>query len=205
MPHFDAILFDFDGVLADTEPVHFACWCEALAPLGISLDWQFFCGHCIGVDDRQMMRMIGARMNPPLDFEVLWARYPDKKEAFRKRTLAAPPFAPGIADLLTRLRKEYKLAVVSSSARTEIEPLLAAGGLDGLFDALVCGREAQKQKPAPEPYLMAASLLKVERPLVVEDSEAGIASGRAAGFEVLAVPSADGTSEAVLRRLAQSA
>jgi len=42
MPEFDAILFDFDGVLADTEPVHFACWAETLAPLGIRLEWEFF-------------------------------------------------------------------------------------------------------------------------------------------------------------------
>jgi beta-phosphoglucomutase-like phosphatase (HAD superfamily) len=65
----------------------------------------------------------------------------------------------------------------------------------------VCGREAGRHKPAPDPYLRAASLLDAKKPLVVEDSEAGIASGRTAGFEVLAVVSSAGMPELVRQRL----
>jgi HAD superfamily hydrolase (TIGR01509 family) len=199
---FDAILFDFDGVLADTEPIHFACWAEALVPLGVTFDWDYFRDHCVGMDDRAMMHLLAGRSDPPRDWETLWARYPEKNGAFRSRTLSAPPFAPGLAEFLARLNGEYKLAVVTASARAEIEPLLAAGGLDRYFDALVCGREAGLHKPAPDPYLRAASLLDAKKPLVVEDSAAGIASGRAAGFEVLAVASAARMMDAVQGRLA---
>ena len=77
--------------------------------------------------------------------------------------------------------------MVSSSSASEIEPLLVAGGIRGHFDTIVGGSDVQRHKPAPEPYLLAASRLGVDRALVLEDSAAGIASGRAAGFEVLTV------------------
>jgi HAD superfamily hydrolase (TIGR01509 family) len=202
MPDFDAILFDFDGVLADTEPAHFACWAEALAPLGVTLEWDFFRDHCIGIDDRAMVHLLAARSSPPRDWESLWARHQAKSELFRSRTLASPPFAPELGAFLNRLHGAYKLAVVTASARADIEPLLAAGGLSEYFDALVCGKEAGRHKPAPDPYLRAASLIEARKPLVVEDSEAGIASGRAAGFEVLAALAAADVPELVMRRLA---
>ena len=81
-----------------------------------------------------------------------------------------------------------KLAVVSSSGRTEVEPPIVHAGIRERFEVLVCGLEAGKLKPAPEPYLRAAELLGVRRPLVVEDSESGVASAVAAGFDVLRIP-----------------
>jgi len=201
MPPFDAILFDFDGVLADTEPVHFAAWAEALAPLGVTFDWDFFREHCVGIDDRSMVPLFEALADPPFDPEAIWARHPEKVALFRRWTLASPPFAPELGGFLKRLHVAHKLAVVTASARVEIEPLLVAGGIAQHFDALVCGKEAGRNKPAPDPYLRAASLLQAKSPLVVEDSEAGIASGRAAGFEVLVVERAAGMIEAVTRRL----
>jgi len=56
MPEFDAILFDFDGVLLDSEPVHCACWAEVLAPLGVTVEWEYYRQHGVGVDDRGMLR-----------------------------------------------------------------------------------------------------------------------------------------------------
>lgn len=201
MPEFDAILFDFDGVLVDSEPVHYACWRDALSEIGVTLTWDFFQEQCVGLDDRSMMALLAARSNPPRAFEELWARHPAKKELFRARMLADPPFAPGLAELLGGLRAQYKLALVTSSSRAEVDPVLAAGGLASCFDAMVCGRDAGALKPAPEPYLLAAKLLGAARPLAVEDSQPGLASARAAGFPVVAVPNAAGMPEAVLRAL----
>jgi len=189
VPSFDAILFDFDGVLADTEPFHWTCWAEVLKPLGLNLTWEYYRAHCIGIDDRDMLRMMAACADPPRDWEELWAQYPRKKELFRARTLAAPPFDPALDGWLRGLHGDYKLAVVSSSSRSEIDALLKAGALRGHFDVLVCAEDVpgRKLKPAPDPYLLAAGQLGAVHPLVVEDSQAGIASGRAAGFDVLAV------------------
>ena len=94
------------------------------------------------------------------------------------------------------------MAVVTSSGRSEIEPLLEAGGLRRYFDTLVCARDAPRHKPAPDPYLLAAERLAARTALVVEDSEAGIASGRAAGFEVLEVRTPADVPRLVLDRLA---
>jgi len=201
---FDAILFDFDGVLIDSEPLHCLCWADVLKPLGMTLEWEFYRDHCIGIDDREMLRMMATQSDPPRDWEQLWAQYPAKKELFRDRTMSAPPFDPALDHFLATLHGQYKMAVVSSSARAEIEPLLKAGGLRRYFDTMVCDKEAGAHKPAPEPYLMAAQLLGASNPLVVEDSPAGIASGRAAGFEVLAVQSPAEVPELVRRRLARA-
>jgi HAD superfamily hydrolase (TIGR01509 family) len=201
MTPFDAILFDFDGVLIDSEPLHCLCWADVLEPLGLTLEWEFYRDHCIGIDDREMLRMMATQANPPRDWQELWAQYPAKKELFRRRTLDAPPFHPALESLLIELNGKYRMAVVSSSARAEIEPLLEAGGLRRFFEVMVCDKEAGAHKPAPEPYLMAARLLGVRNPLVVEDSPAGIASGRAAGFEVLAVRNPGEVPELVRQRL----
>ncbi len=187
MPEFQAILFDFDGVLLDSEPVHCACWAEELAGLGVTLTWDFYSRHCIGIDDREMLRMMASQSDPPRDWRDLWALYPAKKERFRARMIAQPAFDPALNGLLARLAGRYRLAVVSSSSTAEVEPLLTAGGLRTYFDTLVGGEQVQHHKPAPDPYLLAAGRLGVTRALVLEDSPAGIASGRAAGFEVLAV------------------
>jgi HAD superfamily hydrolase (TIGR01509 family) len=188
MPPFDAILFDFDGVLLDSEPMHCACWAAVLAPLGVKLSWEFYRGCCIGVDDREMLRMMARQSDPPFDWNLLWAQYPAKQALFRDRMEKAPPFDAALSSFLTELEQQYSLAVVSSSACAEIVPLLVAGGLRGYFRTVVGGDSVQRHKPDPEPYRLAADRLHSKRPLVLEDSPAGIASGRAAGFEVLAIP-----------------
>jgi HAD superfamily hydrolase (TIGR01509 family) len=187
MPAFDSILFDFDGVLADTEPVHCACWAEVLAPQGIALEWGAYRERYMGIDDREMLRMLAAEAAPQLSWEDLWTLYPAKKERFRARVMAAPPFDPALPAFLSALSRRYMLAVVSSSSCSEIEPMLEAGGLRRYFRTVVGSESVKRHKPAPDPYLLAAERLGVRTPLVLEDSEAGLASGRAAGFEVLAV------------------
>jgi HAD superfamily hydrolase (TIGR01509 family) len=202
MSEFEAILFDFDGVICDSEPVHWACWAAVLAPLGVTLDWEFYRDLCIGIDDREMLRMMAVRSDPPRDWETLWAQYSAKRDLFRTRILGAPPFPPGIREFLEGLRGQYKMAVVTSSGRAEIEPLLQTGDLLRYFDTLVCAGDTDRHKPAPDPYLLAARRLQARTALVVEDSDAGIASGRAAGFEVLPVKSPGDMPELVARRLA---
>ena len=183
----DALLFDFDGVLADTEPLHFACWNEVLQPFGIQVSWDFYQKQCIGVTDRLMIERLVAARIPPAAFEEVYSQYPRKKEIFRAHMEANPPFPEETLLLIRELSSNFNLAVVSSSGRLEIEPALSAAGIRQYFQSLVCGKEVPNLKPAPDPYLRAAELLGAARPLVVEDSEAGVASGQAAGFDVLRV------------------
>ena len=99
MPAFDAILFDFDGVLVDSEPLHCACWAEVLGPLGVNLTWEFYRDHYLGIDDRDMLRRIAAEVSPPLDWQALWTQYPAKKELFHHK-MEQPPFPPELPKLL---------------------------------------------------------------------------------------------------------
>jgi beta-phosphoglucomutase len=182
----EAIFFDFDGVLLDTEPVHWACWADMLATVGLTLSWEYYRDSCIGIDDRDMLRAMAGQADPPREWESLWSLYPDKKKLFQER-MSCPPFEPELVEVLGELRGDYRTAVVSSSSASEIEPLLIAGGIRRHFDTIVGGEMVTRHKPAPEPYLLAAERLGVKRALVLEDSAAGIASGKAAGFEVIAV------------------
>lgn len=184
---FDSILFDFDGVLADTEPVHWACWAEVLAPFGIELSWPYYERECIGIADWVMLERLGAARRPPISADELWPSYGLKKKRFLDKIEAEPPLLVETLNLIRELQPLYKLAVVSSSDRSEVEPPLVRAGIRDCFQAIVCGMEVSNLKPAPDPYLRAAELLGVRSPLVVEDSEAGVWAGIAAGFEVLKV------------------
>ncbi len=187
MTLFDSVLFDFDGVIADSEPLHYDVWCEVLAPWGFKMDWDVYVRECVGISDRLMIERFCQAQTPPLDFEEIYAQYPRKKERFSERMIEVMPFPEATVTLLREL--ELPLAVVSSSGRNEVEPPLIHAGIRDLFGALVCGLEAGKLKPEPDPYLLGAKLLEARNPLVVEDSEAGEKSGRAAGFTVLRVAS----------------
>jgi beta-phosphoglucomutase len=200
---YEAILFDFDGVLVDSEPVHYACWTEILSDYNLHLDWDFYCRECIGVADREMLARLRLQRDPPIPLESLLAEYPRKKNMFRDRMLAVDPVGTSVRELLSGLHDEYRLGVVTSSGRTEVEPILTAAGIHEHFDAAVYGGDVRNKKPAPDPYLEAARRLGITRALVVEDSEAGVASARAAGFDVLRVRSADEVPVAVRQALSR--
>jgi beta-phosphoglucomutase len=196
----EAVLFDFDGVLMDSEPVHFAAWQEALEPLGIHVPWSVFTGQLVGASEPVTMGIFARLADPPMDIEKIRARYPVKKALFQRRMLAAP-FAPGMREFMASLEGRYRMAVVSSSSRAELEPLLERGGLSGFLGATVFGEDVECQKPAPDPYLLAARLLRVRLALVVEDSDAGMESARRAGFPAVRIPSPARTVELVAQAL----
>lgn len=182
----EAVLFDFDGVLVDSEPVHFECWREILRPFGIALEREYYDRHCIGISDRAMIRTL-VEMGGRADlFDEVYALYPAKKNLFRERMLASPPVHEETLELLRSLDR-WRLAVVTSSGRTEVEPILDRLGVLPLFATAVYGGDVEKLKPSPEPYLKAAENLGIRDAIVVEDSAAGRESGRAAGFEVIEI------------------
>jgi beta-phosphoglucomutase len=185
---YDAILFDFDGTLVDSEPVHFEAWREVLAPFKIELTWDEYARNCIGVSDRAMILRLAAELG--LSFEELYATYPAKKEIVRSKLLANPPMPAATKALIPTLT-QVPIAVVTSSYELEVLPILDTLGLSHLFQTMVFGDQVQKLKPHPEPYLTAAQRLGVHNPLVFEDSDAGLASARAAGFTAIQVPHPD--------------
>jgi HAD superfamily hydrolase (TIGR01509 family) len=179
----DVLLFDFDGVLADTERVHHASWNTVLEPYGIQFTWPEYVKQCVGIADR----MVAERLQLPEPASAV-AR---KQQLFRQGLEETPPFQQETIELLQELVESYRMAVVSSSYRTEIFPPIERAGLLPLFETLVFGNDVQNLKPAPDPYLLAVARLGARSALVIEDSEAGVASGTAAGLEVLRVSGPD--------------
>jgi HAD superfamily hydrolase (TIGR01509 family) len=185
---YDSVLFDFDGVLADTEPIHWRCWRETLAPLEIELTWETYCANCIGVADRNMLAFLATLASRPVEVEALRPHYATKKELFRRKIGEADPCPAETVELIRSLGG-YRVAVVTSSGRLEVAPVLERAGLIPYLAAMVFGEDVTRHKPAPDAYLLAAKRVGAARPLVVEDSAAGIESARAAGFDFVRVGS----------------
>ena len=205
MVEYDAILFDFDGVLADSEAIHYACWVEILAPHGIDLTWDNYQAHCIGITDRAMLEVLRHQVDPPYDIDLLWPEYPRKKALFRQKAAANPPIAESTKELILSLSLTgQSLAVVSSSGRAELEPVLESAGLLACFKTLVCFEDVTLLKPHPDPYLEGARRLGAQNPLVIEDSDAGVASGQAAGFDVLRLDHPDQLAERLRKHLGRA-
>jgi beta-phosphoglucomutase len=195
---YDALLFDFDGVLADTERVHHRAWNQTLEPLGIQLDWPAYQKNFIGVADEVALRERLGLSDRANGRDSLVAR---KQALFRQGLAESQPFLADTVRLLEEISTMYTLAVVSSSYKSVVEPPLVREGLRQFFQLLITGEDVQNFKPSPEPYLLAAERLGAQRPLVIEDSEAGVASGRAAGFEVLRVSAVENVGREVRERL----
>jgi HAD superfamily hydrolase (TIGR01509 family) len=187
-------------VLVDSEPIHYNCWRQVLAEFRLELDWDTYHRLFIGVSDREMVEAVVRMGGGAVSSADVYARYPRKKELFRKIAAEHAPIAPEAGELMAELNA-YRLGVVSSSGRQEVEPILAAAGLRPYFEVTIFGEDVTRHKPDPLPYLTAAERLGVKRVLVVEDSEAGIASGKAAGFEVLRIPHPHDTARLVRNHL----
>ena len=185
---YDGLLFDFDGVVVESEPIHFKCWLELLVPLGINPTWEWFAANCVGIADTELFDTIAA-LNPSANGDQVGAVYPAKTALYRETMRVKPPFAPGIH----RLLKDLTLAglphgLVTSSSQEEVIPILQVGGLN--FNPRIFRDDVTYRKPHPEPYLKAAAALGGRRILAIEDSEHGANSARAAGLDVLKIANA---------------
>ena len=197
---YDSVLFDLDGVLIDSEPLHFQAWREVLRPFGICLEWDLYQEKAIGMADRPMLEMLAALYDMAPDVDRLWTQYPAKRRRFQELAAQKPPVPAGVLELLKSLRA-YALAVVTSSGRLDVEPVIQMCGFQPYFQAFIFCDDVSRPKPDPEPYLKAAALLGARTPLVVEDSDAGIEAGNAAGFDTLRIDNPARMPELVRNRL----
>jgi len=188
-----AVIFDFDGVLVNSEPLHYSALREALATEGIEIDEGEYLRTYLAFDDWEAVRIALERHGSACDAERVDAIATRKAELFDE-LLPRIPFFPGARELLDALAPHLPLAIASGARRGEIERILEADGLRDVFQAIVGAEDVPATKPRPDPYLRALKLLSSSLPgleapecLVIEDSMAGIASGLAAGMRVLAV------------------
>ncbi|HEX2253310.1 MAG TPA: HAD family phosphatase [Thermoanaerobaculia bacterium] len=195
-----AVLFDFNGVLVDDEPIHLALFQEVLAEEGIELDREGYYRRYLGFDDRGAFSAILADAGQEAGAPRL-ARLIARKAAYYQERIRREgyPFFPGAAALLrSALARGWMLGVVSGALHDEVEGALRQLGVRDHFKAIVAAEDVAEGKPDPEGYLRALDALNSQPPLperlfhphevlVIEDSPAGLAAAAAAGLPTLGV------------------
>jgi HAD superfamily hydrolase (TIGR01509 family) len=189
-----AIVFDFDGVIANTEPLHFEAYRGVLAPHGIALSETEYYARYLGYDDVGAFRAIGADCGHAFDLRTIERLVEEKAVRLEALERASPVLFPGAADAVRRLAARFPLAIASGALRAEIERVLAATALARFFEGIVAAEDTPLSKPAPDPYRRALDLLRRRTPdlrsaecVAVEDSRWGLESARAAGLRTVAV------------------
>lgn len=182
-----AVLWDMDGVLVDSAPYHYRAWKETFAEEGVSLDEATFRRTFGQRNDAIIADILGPDL-PPERVAAIGEAKERRYRALIAREGLTP--LPGALEWLHRLhRRGIPQAVVSSAPRENIEAVLEALGVPGLFQALVSGEEVERGKPDPASFLLAAQRLGMppERCIVVEDAPAGVEAAHRAGMACLAV------------------
>ncbi len=194
-----ALVFDYDGVLADTEPLHWKTWNALLLPYGFQFTWEEYCRVALGFSDEQVFVWISNRL-PWVSTGALSQLNLPRKRGVMERSLIECPVSRETIGMLMAL-KGYRIGLVTSSERADVEPVLRASGIYEKFDAIVYGDDVSARKPAPEPYLKIAQILGVNSGLSFEDSESGLESARAAGFKIVRIEQPSELAQAVKRVL----
>ena len=191
-----ALLFDFDGTLVDSEPLHYESWLHAVEPYGASTDWADYQQRFVGQTGQWAARTFFEEAGVDYDADLVAKATSAKQTHFRKQAEARLIIALDVISAIRQLPSYLLLGVVSSSHRLDVEPVLVASGLLDRMTVLVCGDDVARHKPDPEPYLIGLERLRSKSGqlgltaadvAVYEDSRSGIASGRAAGMAVRCV------------------
>jgi HAD superfamily hydrolase (TIGR01509 family) len=188
------VLFDFDGVIVDTEPLHLAAFRRALEPEGIRLSDAHYYDTYLGYDDHDAIVAALREIGRVPDREVVRVLMARKAAHFLELVHAGVRLFPGVPEFVTEAGARGPLAIGSGALRDEIELILERVGLRDAFAAIVSADDVQHGKPDPETYRRALAALVTTSPglaahecLVIEDSVAGVRAAKAAGMRCLAV------------------
>ena len=184
------ILFDMDGVLVDTERLHFRLWREILSPHGVDLDLAHY-QLAVGSNRESLFRVVSESYGVDLSTDKAAMEHDFSRKKAEYFFTEGVPRIPGVTETVRQLhRRGYRMAVASSSPERDIAKCIGMLGLTDCFEAFCSGRNAAHPKPAPDVFLMAVSAMNVrpEECLVIEDSRNGVRAARAAhircwGFE----------------------
>jgi len=190
-----AIIFDCDGVIADTEPLHFAAFQRVLEEEGIQLTREQYYRDYLALDDRNCYTQVHGDRRiamTPEKLSVLIARKASYIEPMMRSHLQ---IFPGVVEFMRQAADRYPMAVASGALRHEVEMVLGHAGVRELFKVIVAAEDVTNGKPDPEPFLKACSLLNAATEqaiaahecLVIEDSIPGVRAAHNAGMRCLAV------------------
>ena len=191
------VIFDFDGVIADTEAIHMKAFRKTLAPLGISFSDENYFSRYLALDDKAFFETLLAENGKPARGEAVSALVREKS-LLTENEIARCELFEGVDALIRSLASEgFTLAIASGALRKEIEAVLSHAGLLEFFPCIVSAEDCEKCKPDPEPFVRAlrgvnlsGALDEPAMPgecLVIEDSVHGIEAAAAAGMRCVAV------------------
>lgn len=195
-----AIVFDFDGVIVDSEPTHYRAFLRVGQKLGVDFTYDEYLEKYIGFDDRDAFRVMmglpeGVRGTPAEEAKVR-DLIEDKAVAFEEVVNEGVSTIPGIVDLIIESGQTMPIAIASGATRRDIELILGGLKLRHHFKTIVTADDVAQSKPHPASYAEAAKRLATMHPelaigpahcLAIEDTAAGLESARGAGLMTLAI------------------
>lgn len=191
-----AIIFDFNGVLVNDEPIHLNMFRKVLEEDGIPLDEKEYYARYLGMDDRSCFRAVYELHGRKLDNSSLADKIRRKAVYYREALEEGIPIFPAVLELIPQLSSHFPLAIASGALRSEIERILERIGLRNSFQVIVSAEDVNEGKPNPEIFVKTLQLLNRGKAkasiqpsecLVVEDSKEGILAAHRAGIKCLAV------------------
>lgn len=192
-----ALIFDFNGIIVDDEPIHFELFKRVLAQESIELTEETYYARYLGFDDRGAFTAAYREQGRSLD-ETLLLQLIDRKAVYYKDAIQKNVrIFPGVQELIAALSAALPLAVASGALKHEIETILSTSGLLKHFAVIISAEDVKQGKPEPEIFFKALAQLNLQvknaHPidaadcLVIEDSKEGIRGARRAGMKCLAV------------------
>jgi len=190
-----AIIFDFDGVIADSEPLHFRAFQQALAEDGHELEPNEYYARYLGYDDVGMFQAFAEDHGLPMDAARVAGLVARKGAKLQAMMHAGSVLFPGAVEFVRTAASSVPIAIASGALRHEIVEVIEAAGVAHLFAAIVASGDTPESKPSPEPYRLAFERLRdatgapldPQRCVAIEDSRWGLESARGAGLRCVGV------------------
>lgn len=181
-----AVIFDMDGVIVDSEPRHEKAILEVVREIGYGENHGIRFADWIGRTDHELWVDFISRHKPAHSLPELLAM---KRNRMLEIVRRERPIFDGLSELVEKLSRKYSLALASGSELAVVQEVLKLDGLARFFPVVVTGSEVKRGKPAPDIFLRTAELLAVspKNCAVIEDSKPGVAAGLAAGMTVVAI------------------
>lgn len=183
------LLFDYNGVIADDEPLHQAAFANVLSAYGISLSHEMYKQFCFGRTDREGFEQLRSQFTQKLCIQFLDALVKQKQKEYQKLLSQQNILYSGAIDVIVDLRDYAKLGIVTSSTRAELIATLDNNGITKEFDVLITAENIVRGKPDAEGYLKGVQGLGLpsNRVIAVEDSRLGVQAAKSAGIKCIAV------------------
>ena len=192
-----AVIFDFNGIIVDDEPIHFELFQKVFAEEGIALAKDAYYARYLGFDDRGAFSFGYREHNRPLSDDKLAELIERKAIYYQESIRNHVAIFPGVKSLVVDLAKNLPLVVASGALRNEIETILTTSGLINHFKVIISAEDVERGKPEPDIFLKALAVLNQQNSnrnpiaatdcVVIEDSKEGIKGARSAGMKCLAV------------------